>query len=255
MIRAFLVDDEDLALRRLSRMLNETGRVDVKGTSNDPVDAIAWLSSNDVDVVFLDIEMPGMNGFEMLRMLDPQPSVIFTTAYNQYALKAFDVHSLDYLVKPVDAEQLDRALKKMERLGVGEVRPDAAELIQRLSQALAHKDAPAYPDRIATSRVGEKTQYLDLAKVTHFFAEDKLTYASTKVKNYMVDHTIAELENHLDPRRFYRVHRATIVNLNWIAETDSWFAGGALVRLKDEKATEISVARDRVRGLKERLGF
>ena len=117
------MDDEDLALRRLSRLLTETGRITVAGTSNDPVDAIAWLSLNDVDVVFLDIEMPGTDGFEMLSMLDPQPTVVFTTAYNQYALKAFEVHSVDYLVKPVDREQLLRTLKKLDHLGVGETRP------------------------------------------------------------------------------------------------------------------------------------
>ncbi len=255
MTRAFLVDDEDLALRRLSRLLSETGKIEVVGTSNDPVDAIAWLSSNDVDVVFLDIEMPGMNGFEMLGMLDPQPTVIFTTAYNQYALKAFEVNSVDYLMKPVDREQLTRTLRKLERLGVGEARPDAVELMRKLSQALAQRETPTYPDRIATSRVGEKTQYVELARVTHFFAEDKLTYAATKTKNYLVDHTITELESNLDPRKFFRIHRATVVNLGWIQETDSWFGGGALVRLKDEKATELAVARDRVRALKEKLGF
>lgn len=255
MIRAFLVDDEDLALRRLARLLGETGRIEIAGTSSDPVDAIAWLSSNDVDVVFLDIEMPGMNGFEMLGMLDPQPTVIFTTAYNQYALKAFEVHSIDYLLKPVDGEQLGRTLAKLERLGVGEPRPDAADLMRKLAQALSKGEAPAYPDRIATSRVGEKIQYLELARITHFFAEDKLTYAATKAKNYMVEHTIAQLETNLDPRKFFRIHRATIVNLSWIQETDSWFAGGALARLKDEKGTELSVARDRVRGLKDKLGF
>ena len=255
MISAFLVDDEDLALRRLSRLLTETGRIKVAGTSNDPVDAIAWLSSNDVDVVFLDIEMPGMNGFEMLGMLDPQPTVIFTTAYNQYALKAFEVHSVDYLMKPVDSEQLLRTVKKLDRLGVGETRPDAADLMRKLSMALAQRDSPAYPDRIAASRVGEKVQYLELSRITHFFAEDKLTYAATKAKNHMVDHTIAELESNLDPQRFFRIHRSTIVNLSFIQETDSWFAGGALVRLKDEKGTELPVARDRVRALKEKLGF
>ncbi len=255
MIRAFLVDDEELALRRLSRLLTESGRISVVGTSKDPVDAIAWLSSNEVDVVFLDIEMPGMNGFEMLGMLDRQPTVIFTTAYNQYALKAFEVNSVDYLVKPVDQDQLSRTLKKLERLRVGEARPDASELMRKLAAALAQKETAAFPDRIATSRVGEKVQYVELARVTHFFAEDKVTYAATKPKNYMVDHTIAELETNLDPRNFFRIHRATIVNLAWILETDSWFGGGALVRLKDEKASELAVARDRVRGLKETLGF
>jgi two-component system, LytTR family, response regulator len=90
MIRAFLVDDEPLAVRRLSRLLTESGRVTVAGSSNDPVDAIAWLSSNIVDAVFLDINMPGMNGFEMLRMLAPQPNIVFTTAYDHFALEAFE---------------------------------------------------------------------------------------------------------------------------------------------------------------------
>ena len=130
-------------------------------------------------------------------------------------------------MKPVDSEQLLRTVKKLDRLGVGETRPDAAELMRKLSQALAQPEAPSYPDRIATSRVGEKVQYLELARVTHFFAEDKLTYAATKAKNSMVDHTIAELESNLDPQRFFRIHRSTIVNLSWIQETDSWFAGGS----------------------------
>ena len=155
----------------------------------------------------------------------------------------------------IDQEQLNRTLLKLDRLGVGEARPDAADLMRKLAAALSQRDTPAYPDRIATARIGEKVQYVELARVTHFFAEDKLTYAATKTKNHMVDHTIAELEAHLDPKRFYRVHRATIVNLAWIQETDSWFSGGSLVRLKDDKGTEVAVARDRVRGLKATLGF
>ena len=127
--------------------------------------------------------------------------------------------------------------------------------MRKLAQALTQRDAPSYPDRIATSRVGEKIQYLELARITHFYAEDKLTYAATKAKNYMVDHTITDLEANLDPQRFFRIHRSTVVNLSWIQESDSWFGGGALVRLKDEKGTELSVARDRVRALKEKLGF
>jgi len=254
MIRAFLVDDEDLAIRRLSRMLKETGRIEISGTSNDPVDAIAWLSSNEVDVVFLDIEMPGMNGFEMLSMLDPQPMVVFTTAYNEYALKAFQVHSVDYLVKPVEQEHLNRAIRKLERLRVGEERPDAAALMRKLAEAL-NQTGSAYPDRMATARIGDRTQFLELARVTHFFAEDKLTYAVMKLKNHLIDHTITELESRLDPKKFFRIHRSTLLNLTFVQEMDSWFGGGALVRLKDEKGTELPVARDRVRGLKERLGI
>src|SRR3981189_615572 len=152
MIRAFLVDDEALAVRRLSRMLTETGRVTIAGTSNDPVDAIAWLSSNEVDVVFLDINMPGMNGFEMVRMLDPQPIIVFTTAYDHFALEAFKVNSLDCLLKPIDQEQLDRALNKIERMGPR--REDPADLVRRLEAALSAGATPRYPERIA-SRIGD----------------------------------------------------------------------------------------------------
>ncbi len=246
MIRAFLVDDEPLAVRRLARLLTETERVAIAGTSIDPVDAIAWLSSNDVDVVFLDINMPGMNGFEMLRMLDPQPTVVFTTADDQFALEAFRVNSIDYLVKPIDQEQLARALAKVERLSTKP--PDPADLLKRLEAALSQAN-PRYPERIA-SRVGDRVQFLDLPRVTHFYAEDKLTFAAVKGKCHIIDHTISELEEKLDPARYYRIHRSTLLNLAWVQEMDS-----LLVRLKDEPRTELVVARDRIRGLRERLAI
>jgi two-component system, LytTR family, response regulator len=247
MIRAFLVDDEPLAVRRLSRMLSETGRVTVAGTSHDPVDAIAWLSSNEIDVVFLDINMPGMNGFEMVKMLDPQPVIVFTTAYDQFALDAFKVNSIDYLLKPIDQEQLDRALSKIER--IGPKREDPSDLIRRLEAALSVGGAPRYPERIA-SRTGDRIQFLDLPRVTHFYAEDKLTFASSRGKNFIVDHTISDLEQRLDPAQFFRIHRSTLVNLAWVREMDNM-----MVRLKDEAGTELAVARDRVRGLRERLSI
>jgi two-component system, LytTR family, response regulator len=244
MIRAFLVDDEPLAVRRLSRLLTETGRVEVAGSSNDPIDAIAWLSSNTVDAVFLDINMPGMNGFEMLRMLEPQPNIVFTTAYDHFALEAFRASSIDYLVKPVDQEQLERALTKLERLSGP--REDTGDLLKRLEAVLSGQQ-PRYPERIA-SRVGDRILFLDLPRVTHFFAEDKLTFAVVKGKPHIVDHTIADLEQKLDPSKFCRIHRSTLLNMAWVAEMDS-----VLVRLRDEGRTELVVARDRVRGLRERL--
>ena len=250
MIRAFVVDDEPLAVRRLARLLEETGRVEIAGTSTDPVDALAALSGHPVDVLFLDIQMPGMNGFEMLTMLDPQPLVVFTTAWDQYALQAFEVNSIDYLLKPVEGPQLARALDKAERLRrAPEPLPDLKALLDQLRQGAA----PAWPERIA-SRSGERIHILDLAAVTHFFAEDKLTFAATAGKNYVVDHSVSDLEGRLDPRRFFRIHRSTLVNLQWVRELDAWFAGRVLVRLKDAKGTELTVARDRATELKKRLG-
>jgi len=253
-MRAFVVDDEPLAVKRLARMLEETGRVTVAGTSTDPVDALAALSEHPPDVLFLDIQMPGMNGLEMARLLDPQPLVVFTTAYNQYALEAFQVNSIDYLLKPVEESHLARALDKIERLRIpGATPPDLKALVAQLTRALQGA-AAEYPERIA-SRLGERIQLLELAKVTHFFARQKLTYAATGSKDYVVDYTVAQLEQKLDPRRFCRIHRSTLLNLAWVREVDAWFAGRVLVRLKDAKGTELGVARERVQDLKKRLGI
>src|ERR1700722_15931220 len=247
-MRAFLVDDEALALKRLQRMLAATKRVQIAGTCTDPVEAVPAILEARPDILFLDIEMPGMTGFEMLSHLQPQPWVVFTTAYDRYALEAFGVNSVDYLLKPIDAANLDRALDKIERLRASAATPpEMTELIRRLTPA-------SYPDRVA-SKVGEKIEFVDLGQVTHFFAADKLTFAATSAKNYAVDYTIQELEEKLDPVRFVRVHRATLVNVSHVQELHSWFAGGMMVRLKDPKHTELKVSRDRVRALKERLGI
>lgn len=248
-MRAFLIDDEPLALRRLERMLRETGAVEVVGSSTDPVEAAAQVRKLRPDVLFLDIEMPGWNGFELLRQLDPQPLVVFTTAYNQYALRAFEVNSVDYLLKPIEREQLDRALRKIERSS-GAPRADLSRLIHQL---LERKEA-AYPDRIP-SKTGDKVEFVDLSRVTHFFAEDKLTYAATESKNYLIASPIAELEAKLDPEKFFRVHRSTLVNLRFVHELYPYFTGRMLLRLKDSKRTEVTVSRDRVKPLKEKLGL
>jgi len=257
MIRAFVVDDEPLAVRRLKRMLDETGRVEVAGSSSDPVDALAALGETAVDVLFLDIQMPGMTGFEMLGMMDPQPLVVFTTAYDQYALKAFEVNSIDYLLKPIEQRHLDRALDKIERLrALPAAAPDWKALLAQLADALKQPGAglaAEYPERIA-SRLGDRIHILDLAKVTHFFAQEKLTYAATDGKNHVVDHTVSDLEQKLDPHHFFRIHRSTLLNLAWVKELDAWFGGRVLVRLKDARATELQVARERVQELKKRLG-
>jgi two-component system, LytTR family, response regulator len=254
-MRAFLVDDEALALKRLQRMLATTKRVQVVGTSTDPVEALPAILAAKPDILFLDIEMPGMTGFEMLTHLQPQPWVVFTTAYDRYALEAFGVNSVDYLLKPIEAVQLDRALDKIERLqGSAAAPPGMTELIERLAAAAGASRSPTYPDRVA-SKVGERIEFIELAQVTHFFASDKLTFAATPAKNYAVDYSIQELEQKLDPARFVRVHRASLVNVAHVQELHSWFAGRMMVRLKDPKHTELAVSRDRVRELKQRLGI
>jgi two-component system LytT family response regulator len=252
-LRVFLVDDETLALKRLARLLVATGRVEIVGSTTDPEAALEFLANETVDALFLDIQMPGLNGFELLARLRSQPFVIFTTAFDQYALRAFEVNSIDYLLKPIETEQLDRALAKLERLRAAGAPPELRTIIEQFAASLGQR-ATAYPTRIA-SRLGDRVQFIELVRITHFQARDKLTYAMTADKSYVVDASISELEQKLDPRRFLRIHRATLVNLDSVAEAHTAFAGGVIVRLKDARRTELQVARDRVRALKERLGF
>ena len=174
MIRAWVVDDEALAVKRLSRMLTETGGVEVVGSSSDAEDALEALNGGvAVDALFLDIEMPGMNGFELLSRLERQPLTIFTTAYDQYAVKAFEANGTDYLLKPVTPAALERAIARIEKAKPADV-PDYKAMLAQLASAIG--SAKAYPKRLP-SKLGDRVQFLDLEKVTHFYAEQKLTYA------------------------------------------------------------------------------
>jgi two-component system, LytTR family, response regulator len=248
-LRAYIVDDERLAVERLTRLLRATERVEIIGSTTDPVAALDQLRGANVDVLFLDIQMPGLTGFELLGKLNRDIPVIFTTAYDRYAIEAFTVNSIDYLLKPIEAERLERALDKLIRLA-GQPPPDVRSLARQLAAELA---PGRRLERIA-SRVGERTTVLDVARITHFFSKDKLTFAVTGGREHAIDYTLNELEDRLDTRRFVRIHRATIANLAFVNEL---YPGidGVVVRLKDDKKTELSVARDRVRELKERLGI
>ncbi|MFN7945540.1 MAG: LytTR family DNA-binding domain-containing protein [Blastocatellia bacterium] len=252
-LQVFLIDDEPLALRRLARLLDETGRVEIIGQESDPEEALAKLAGVKPDALFLDIQMPGLNGFELLSRLDDQPLVVFATAYDEYALRAFEVNSIDYLLKPVEMAQLERALSKLERLAAAPAPPDLHQVIAQLAAAFQPpKQNP--PSRIA-SRLGERIRFIDLAQITHFFAQDKLTWAATAEASHVVDRTISELEQELDPQRFIRIHRAILLNTDYVDEVHAWFGGRLIVRLKDSHRTELTVARDRVKDLKDRLGF
>ncbi len=218
--RVFVVDDEELAIKRLVRMLEATERVEIAGTATDPRDALARITDH-VAAVFLDISMPEVDGFAVAHRLPPATLVIFTTAHDEHALRAFEVNALDYLVKPVRADALARALDKLARRRGG----------PRL-----------------TSRLGDRTHVVELDRVTHFQAEDKLTYAFAGAQSYVVDDTIAGLEERHAGDGFFRIHRATLVRLTAIAEV---LANPPRVRLRD--GSELQVARDRVRALKDAL--
>jgi two-component system, LytTR family, response regulator len=251
MMRAYVVDDERLAVRRLTRLLEATACVEVVGSNTDPEAALAFLRENPVDVLFLDIQMPALTGFELLERLGGDAPVVFTTAFDRYAVAAFDVSSIDYLLKPVEPERLARALDKIQRrLDDRQTRPD----VRALARELAAQLAPGQRLERIASRVGERTTVLDVARITHFFSKDKLTFAVLGGREHVIDFTLADLQARLDARRFVRIHRATIVNAAFVQELYP-AVDGVSVRLKDDKKTELSVARDRVRELKGRLGI
>jgi len=256
-MRVFLVDDEPLALKRLSRLLRETNRIEIIGQETDSPIALEKLNRLDkslLDAVFLDVQMPELNGFELLAKLNWQPLVVFATAYDQYALQAFEVNSIDYLLKPVEPEKLERALGKLERfLATNQPAPDLQATIRQIANSWANTKKD-FPTRIA-SKLGEKIRFVELAQITHFYAEDKLTFAAATNGNFIVDRTIAELEKELNPAKFVRIHRATLLNLDFVEEINSWFGGRLIVKIKDGKRTQLTVARDRVRDLKQKLGF
>src|SRR5690349_4333362 len=152
-LRVFLVDDEELALKRLSRLLKATGKVEIVGVTTDAEAAIEQLVTAEIDALFLDIQMPELTGFELLSRLESQPLIVFTTAFDQYALRAFEVNSIDYLLKPIEAEHLDRAISKLERLRGNNQRKDLHGIVETVAKAL--RSVTRYPEKVA-SRSGDR---------------------------------------------------------------------------------------------------
>lgn len=253
-MKAFLVDDEPIAIDRLRVLLQEDGRVEIVGAGTDPSEVLSAIRESAPDVLFLDIEMPGLSGFELLERLgSPQPLVVFTTAYDQYALDAFKVNSIDYLLKPIERADLARAVAKLQRVLRGAEAPgDLVALLEHIRATLARKE-PEYLVRVP-SRSGGRVDFVDVSDVTHFYAKDKLTFAATREKHYALDLAITDLEPRLDPQHWLRIHRSTLVNIGAIKEVRTWFAGKAIVRLKDGK-TELPIPRDRVADVKAKLGL
>ncbi|HEY3187353.1 MAG TPA: response regulator transcription factor, partial [Solirubrobacteraceae bacterium] len=201
-LRAFLVDDEPLALTRLARLLAATGRVEVVGQALNPDGALAALTEGAADVVFLDIHMPGMSGLALAERLPRDLAVVFTTAYDQHALAAFDANAVDYLLKPVERERLARAVDKLERRRDEPSRGDMAGALLRLAATLRAAPAP-FLDRVPF-RTRDGVQFVEIARVTHFIARDRLTHAVTATGAHVVDYGLADLEAKLDPAKFVR---------------------------------------------------
>jgi len=253
MLRILIVDDEPLARQRVRRMLNDVAGVEVVGEAGSADEARAALSATPADVLLLDIQMPGEDGFALLRGLSPRPAVVFVTAFDHYAVQAFEENAVDYLLKPFRADRLAQALDRVRR---ALERPE--ELSRRLSELLATMDRsrgadPGVLERF-TVRVGIRQLLLRADEVLWFAAEDKLVFAATATDRHYVNFTLDQLERRLDPARFTRVHRAAIVNLDHAVALRQGFAGTWRLQLDDAASSEIPVSRARARTLRERLG-
>jgi len=252
-LRAYVVDDEAGVLKQVVQSLKSTGRVDVVGTATSPETALIEIPERQVDALFLDIHMPEMTGFELLQRLTSSPLVVFVTAFDHHALQAFEAAAVDYLLKPVKRERVERTLERLESRRAD---PDAAgvqAVLERLARHYHEARAPAYADRISVDLGQQRTQLVETAKITHFVAQGKGTIAVTASGSHLVDRALGELEERLDPRQFVRIHRSAIVNLAWVGEVRPDLGGRLVVLLKDANHTELQVARDRARAFKERL--
>jgi len=162
---------------------------------------------------------------------------------------------VDYLVKPIQRERLERTLARLERLLGDPAREDVRALLERLAGYYLPARPAGFADRLAVDMGQQRRRVIEVARVTHFLAQDKGTLAVTATGRHLVERTLGELERLLDPRQFLRIHRATLVNLAWVAEVYADTGGRLLIRLKDAEGTTLEVARDRIRTVKERMGL
>lgn len=252
-LSVLVVDDEAPARARTRRMLAGIAGVRCAGEAGSVPEARRFLAEHRVDVLLLDIHMPGEDGFALLQGLEPRPAVVFVTAYDHYAVRAFEENAVDYLLKPFRRERLEEALVRARR-----ELEQPEDLSRRLSELLGDlaraRAAPAEPLERFTVKVGARHVILKADEVLWFGAEDKLVFAATASGRHYVNFTLDQLERRLDPRRFARVHRSAIANLDHAAVLRPAFAGTYRLQLRDAARTEIPVSRARARELRERLG-
>ncbi len=246
MLRAVIVDDEALARERLARMLaGFSDRIEVTGEAADGIEALELIGQTRPDVVFLDIRMPGLDGFALLEKLEEIPAVIFTTAYDAYALKAFDEDAADYLLKPVETGRLARAIEKAERLMEGE-----SDDLRRRLQGLLENIGRA-PLQQLTVRSGDRVFFINYEDICFFEASDKLVSLFTEEESYICDLSLNELEKRLPAESFRRVHRSVLVNIRHIREAQRWFGGRYRLVMNDKRRSTLPVSR----GLKKNIGL
>jgi two-component system, LytTR family, response regulator len=241
-MRVMVIDDERLARKELTSLLSEYAHLDVIGEAADADEAKKKIETLHPELIFLDIQMPEKDGFQLLAELDYVPKVIFVTAYDEYALRAFEVSALDYLMKPVNPERLDETLKRLT-----EEEPGIESAVD-----LTRKNRFDQEDQIFL-KDGEKCWFVSLNEVSRFQSEGNYVRVFFRNHKPMILRSLNTLESILEPRSFFRVNRRFIVNLRWIDNVENWFNGGLMVTLKD--GTEIEVSRRQAAKFKESMSL
>jgi two-component system response regulator LytT len=258
-LRAVVVDDEQLAREELCFQLERLGGVDVVGQAGNGVDAVRVIEDSEPDVVLLDVQMPGLTGFEVARRLvdrNVDAQIVFVTAFDQYAIEAFEVNAVDYLLKPVEPQRLEQAIAKVRRRvsppsDRGGKTPIAHEDLERLLQLVA--DRKERQEQLAV-KVGERFLLIAADEIVHASVEDDaITVVTGTVSGTSNYRTLDELQTRLDPAVFWRVHRSHLVNIQKIKEIVPWFSRNYILKMKDAKGSEIPVSRSQTRRLRDYL--
>ena len=255
-LRAVVVDDEQLAREEVCFLLSEVRGVEVVGQAADGVEALQVIEAENPDLVMLDVQMPGLTGFEVARRLFDagiESQLVFVTAYDQHAIEAFDVNAVDYLLKPVEAERLTTAVERVRRRLAterGPARPTGAEL-DRLLQLLAQRQE--HREQLAV-KISDRFLLIQADEVVHASVEnDVITVVTNSLSGTSNYRTLDELQARLDPAAFWRVHRSHLVNINKIKEIVPWFSRNYILKMKDAKGSEIPVSRSQTKRLREYL--
>ncbi len=247
-MNVIIIEDEKPAARRLSRLLSELN-VEVSTMLHSVEESIEWFQNNEhPDLIFLDIQLSDGLSFEIFDVVEVQSSIIFTTAYDEYALQAFKLNSIDYILKPIDDEELENAVKKYKTL-----KPSSPKLtldFDDIKKLLINPLERDYKKRF-TTRVGQHLKIINTDEVECFYSENKGTYAATSDgRNYLLDTTLENLETELEPKIFFRVSRKFYVNINHIQDIISYTNSRLKIKLNRYIEQEIIVSRERVRDFK-----
>jgi two-component system LytT family response regulator/two-component system response regulator LytT len=262
-LKTIVVDDEQLARDELGYLLGQVGGVEVIAQAGNGVEALETIDRLQPDLVFLDIQMPGLTGFEVARrLLDTGPTshIIFVTAYDQHAIEAFEVNAVDYLLKPVDPSRLEIALQRARRriavdrgdaVTPAAVRGISNQQLEQIVQLVTERNSRR--EQLAL-KVGERFLLVQSEDIIYAsLAAESITVVTNQHVGTSNYRTLDELQARLDSSVFWRVHRSHLVNINKIKEIVPWFSRNYLLRMKDEKSTEIPVSRTQTRRLREYL--